>query len=121
MKPKSLIVALCLFAWPAFAHETGRGSHGGRVVESGQVHVELVAKDNVVDVYLTDKSDKAVTAAGYKGVAILLVGGKSQRVVLEPAADNRLTGKSSTALTGSPKGAVRLTAPDGVTIQVKFE
>ena len=121
MRLESLLIALCLAAMPAFAHEIEKGPHGGRVVDSGQVHVELVTKDKVVDVYLTDKSDKAVVAAGYKGVAILLVGGKSQRVVLEAAADNRLTGTASATLIGTPKGAVRLTAPDGVTSQAKFE
>ena len=120
MKLMVLMIAACLTAWPAFAHEMEKGPHGGRVADSGKVHVELVAKDKAVDVYLTDKSDKAIAAAGYKGIAILLVGGKSQRIVLEHAGDNRLTGNAN-GLISRPKGAVRLTGPDGVTSQAKFE
>jgi hypothetical protein len=120
MKLTSLLLAACLAAWPTFAHEMEKGPHGGRVVDNGQVHVELVAKDKVVDVYLTDKSDKAIAAAGYKGVAILLVGGKNQRIVLEHAGDNRLTGNANGPISRLT-GAVRLTAPDGATSQAKFE
>jgi hypothetical protein len=121
MKLKALTAVLCLAAWPAFAHEIEKGPHGGRIVDTGQGHVELVVNGTNVDVYLTGKSDKAVAAAGYKGVAILLVGGKPQRIVLEPTADNRLTGKASAAIAGAPRGAVRLTGPDGTTSQAKFE
>ena len=121
MKLIALAIAACLATGPAFAHELEKGPHGGRLVESGKLHVELVAKDHVIDVYVTDKSDKAIAAAGYKGIAILMVGGKSQRIVLEPAADNRLTGKANDPVTGALKGAVRLTGPDGATSQFKFE
>ena len=115
-----IITAIFLTASNAIGHEVPKGPHGGRVVEAGQVHVELVAKDNVVEVYLTNNADKALPANGYKGVAILLIGGKSQRITLEPASDNLLIGKATEALKGAPKGAVRLTAPDGKTSQAQF-
>ena len=122
MTLRILITALILITvWPAFGHEIVKGPHGGRVVDTGQVHVELVAKDSMVEVYLTDNADKAVAAVGYKGVAILLISGKSQRIVLEPTSENRLTGKVSEALVGPLKGAVLLTMPDGKTTQAKFD
>ncbi len=122
MTLRILITAIVLLmTWPAFGHEKEKGSHGGRVVDAGKIHVELVARGSLVEVYLTDSADKAVPAVGYKGVAILLVSGKSQRIVLEPAGDNRLTGKTTEALSGPPKGAVQLTAPDGMTSQAKFD
>ena len=115
-----IITAILLAVSNALAHEIPKGPHGGRVVDAGQLHVELVAKDNVVEVYLTDSADKAVPATGYKGVAILLIAGKSQRITLEPASGNLLIGKATEALKGAPKGAVRLTAPDGKTSQAQF-
>jgi hypothetical protein len=120
MRLPILIVAAVLAACPAFAHES-KGPNGGRITDLGPFHAELVAKNNVVDLYLTDTAEKAVAAAGYKGVAILSVRGKTERVVLEPAGSNRLTGASSVPLSINPKGVVRLTTPDGKTNQAKFD
>ena len=114
------VLVVLLVAVPAGAHETN-GPNGGQVVDIGPFHAELAAKGNTVDIYVTDTADKAVPAAGYKGVAILLIGGKSERVVLEAAGGNRLTGTSGVALPQRPKGVIRLTAPDGKTIQAKYD
>jgi len=108
-----------MLAVPALAHDVAKGPNGGRVVEGGRYHVELVAKGTRVDVFLTDAGDKPVAAAGFKGVAILLVNGKSQRVPLTPEG-SRLTGSTSATLPGEPKGAVQITAPDGKTAQARF-
>jgi hypothetical protein len=112
------ILALIL-AVPALAHEMAKGPNGGRVAEGGDYHVELVAKGTRVDVFLTDASDKPVAAAGFKGVAILLVDGKSQRVPLTPEG-SRLTGTAGATLPAAPKGAVQITTPDGKTAQARF-
>ncbi len=50
------------------AHETA-GQHGGRVTDAGKFHVELVAKGETVDVFLSDEGQKPVPAAGFKGTA----------------------------------------------------
>ena len=113
------LIAGVLLALPVHAHEVS-GQHGGRVTDAGKYHVELVAKGETVDVFVSDGSQKPVPAAGFKGTAILVVGGKPARVPLEPADGNRLSGKASVALGESPKGAVQLTAPDGATASGKF-
>jgi len=120
MSLKSLILAsLISIAVPAAAHDAENGPHGGRVVEAGSYHIELVAKDSTVDVFLTNADDKPVSAAGFKGTAILVVDGKAQRIVLQ-ASGAKLTGKADVALPAQPKGAVQLTAPDGKTASAKF-
>jgi hypothetical protein len=121
MTLRVLLLMTLLTAAPALAHEIAKGPNGGRVLDTGQVHVEMVARDNVIDVFLTDKDDKAVPAAGHRGLAVLLVAGKSQRVTLEFAGENRLTGKTPEAITDTPKGVVRITRPDGSSSQAKFE
>lgn len=113
------LVAGALVAMPACAHETA-GQHGGRVTDAGTYHVELVAKGETVDLFVSDGNQKPVPAAGFKGTAILVVGGKPARVPLEPADGNRLSGKASVALGESPKGAVQITGPDGATASAKF-
>ena len=95
--------------------------NGGRGAEAGEYDLELVAKGGVIDLYLADHNNKAVPSAGHKGVAIFVVGGKSVRVTLEPAGTNRLTGKATEELSDTPKGAVRLTGPNGKTSQAKFD
>ena len=72
-----------------------KARNGGRIVEAGDYHVELVAKRSCVEVFLTDASDKPVAPAGFKGVAILVIGGKSVRVALEPIDGTRLSGKAA--------------------------
>jgi len=110
-----------VLALSAAAHASDvKSQHGGRAVEAGAYHVELVAKGGVVDVYLADHSNKAVAASGHKGVAILVVDGKSQRIVLEPADASRLTGKAPGELPNSPKGVVQITPPGGKTVQARF-
>lgn len=117
--PRLILAVGLLAATAAYAHETA-GTHGGRVADAGDFHVELVTKGEAVDVYVSDGRQKPVPATGFKGTAILVVGGKPARVALEPADGNRLTGKAAAALTDRPKGAVQLTGPDGATASGKF-
>jgi hypothetical protein len=121
MNIKTLLSAAALsIASAASAHEVAKGPHGGPVAEAGDYHVELVARDNVIEVFLTDASDKPVPAVGFKGVAILVIGGKSSRVTLEPTADAQLAGKAAGPFPAVLKGVVQITAPAGKTAQAKF-
>lgn len=113
------LVAGLFAATAAHAHETS-GQHGGRVADAGKFHVELVAKGDTVEVFVTDGEQKPLPAAGFKGTAILVVGGKPTRVPLEPDAGNRLTGKAAVAVGDRPRGAVQLITPDGATASGKF-
>jgi hypothetical protein len=91
MRPTPLVVALVLTVSTAIAHDT-KGPHGGKIADIGSFHAELATKEKTIEVYLTDPTNKAVPVTGYTGLAILLVGGKSERVQLEPAGE----GPSST-------------------------
>jgi hypothetical protein len=101
-----LIAALLTSTGSAWAHEV-KGAHGGRITDT-------------IDVFISDQSEKPVAASGFKGTAILVAGGKSQRVVLAPVDGVRLSG-SAAALPNQPKGVVQLTGSDGKTIQAKFD
>jgi len=120
MHVKYLLIGT-LLAWSgsAWAHDS-KGPHGGRITDAGSYHVEMVVKSDVVDVFISDASDKPVAASGFKGTAILVADGKSQRVVLAPVDGKRLSGNATVALPNQPKGVVQLTAPDGKTVQGKF-
>lgn len=120
MKTRFLLLAILLTGpASALAHDA-KGPNGGRIADAGPYHIEMVAKSDVVDVFIRDTKDKPVSSSGFKGTAILVVEGKSQRVVLEPVDSVRLTGKAVATLPNQPKGVVQLTAPDGKTAQGKF-
>lgn len=111
--------AALMFAGLAQAHETD-GPNGGRIVDAGNLHVELVAKGRSVDVFVTDANDKPVSVEGYKGTAILIIDGKPQRIPLAPSAANRLTGAAIVNVPSAPKGAVQLQLPGGASVQGIF-
>jgi hypothetical protein len=103
----------------AFATDV-KSQYGGRAAEAGEYHVELVTKADVIDLYLADHNNKGVAAAGHKGLAILIINGKSQRIVLAPAGESRLTGRATGDMQGAPKGVVQITLPNGKSVQARF-
>lgn len=118
MRIVTLAIALA-FAGMAHAHEAD-GPNGGRIVDAGNLHVELVAKGRSVNVFVTDANDKPVAVEGYKGTAVLVIAGKPQRIPLAPAAANRLTGEAPVDVPAAPKGAVQLQLPGGASVQGSF-
>jgi hypothetical protein len=114
------LAAALLAAFSAHAHDA-KGLHGGRIADAGAYHVELVAKDKAIEVFLIGENDKPVDPAGFKGVAIFTVGGKAERITLIPSEKQLLSGTAATALPANPKGAVQLTAPDGKTATARFD
>jgi hypothetical protein len=120
MNLKTLLLAGVLaLAGPALGHDA-KGPNGGRVTDAGTYHVELVAKQNTLELFVSDAGEKPVPPTGFKALAILVVDGKPLRITLEPSDKGRLTGKASVTLPTLPKGVVQLTSPDGKTAQAKF-
>ena len=120
MYAKWLLIGVLTWSSAASAHEA-KGKHGGRIADAGSYHVEMVVKSDTVDVFISDASEKPVAISGFKGTAILVVDGKSQRILLAPVDGTRLSGSATAALPNQPKGVVQLTGPDGKTIQAKFD
>lgn len=105
----------------ALAHDAAKGRHGGWRVDAGKYHTELVVdgSSNVV-VYLSDADDKPIPAVGFKGTAIFIIDGKSQRFSLAPSEGSKLVGTAPAPIKRGVKGVVQLTAPDGSSAQGKF-
>lgn len=123
MKLAIALLAAVLASLPAssFAHAPNVGENGGAQTDAGSFHVEVVAKETIIDVYLRDHSNKAVVTTGFKGTAVFVVDGKPLRIELSPAGDNRLSGAAPVALPGTPKGAVLITTPSGTTAKGTFQ
>jgi hypothetical protein len=111
----ALMMAALLIATHAFAHEA-KGPNGGRVIDAGNYHVELVVGGTDVAVFVSDGDNRPIAPAGFKALAILNAGGKAQRIALSPA-EGKLAGRAETTLPASVKGVVQLTSPDGKVAQ----
>lgn len=118
MKHIILTCTLLVFT-PALAHES-QGPNGGRQVDAGSNHVELVVNGQLVEVHLSDGAGKPLDPAAYKGVAILVVAGKAVRIPLSASA-GKLVGSSEIAIPTAAKGAIQLTDGAGKTSQAKFD
>jgi hypothetical protein len=115
------VLAAGLFAaFPTFAHES-KGPHGGRVVDAGNYHVEMVVTDSGIDLYVTDGAEKPVATMDMKAVAILNAEGKAQRIQLQPVQPGKLHGKAETSLPVNVKGVVQLTAANGAVRSAQFK
>jgi hypothetical protein len=114
-----IVIAMALSAGPAFAHEA-KGPNGGRVVDAGSYHVELVVGGADIAVFISDGESKPIAPTGFKGVAILNAPGKAQRVALTPV-EAKLGGKADTPLPADARGVVQLTSPDGKVSQGQFK
>lgn len=116
----AFLVALSamIVSFAAEAHDP-KARHGGRITHAGSYHVELVTRGSTIEAFLVGHDDKPMQANGYKGVAILVVDGKSQRVPLVPSND-RLKGDAAANLPENPKGVVQIISPTGATANAKF-
>ena len=118
--PVLAFAATLFFAGLAYAHAPPVGVNGGRQVDAGEYHVEMVVEGSALTIYVRDHSDRPVTTTGFRGTAILALPGRAERFALEPAGDNRLKGTSSVPLPARPRGAVQITTRAGGTIQGRF-
>ncbi len=121
MRLKLLTIATAILAatFAASAHSP-KGNSGPLIADAGDYHVEVAPNGTSLLVLLRDQADKPVASQGHKGTAVFVIGGKAQRISLEPAGDNKLTGTAAVAVPARPKGAVQITKPDGTTVQAKF-
>jgi len=96
------LCATLLGAVPVWAHsvkhaEPVKALHGGQSLAAGPYHLELVAKDGELLLYVTDHSDKAIPTDGARAKATIQHGFEKAtiQVELEPSGDNQLKGTGS--------------------------
>lgn len=97
----------------SWAHGVPMPQHGGIVDDAGLVAVELVAKDNAADLYLTD-DDAPVDAQNVRGVLTVTGPDGKQQTTVTPLSGNQLHAKGVTVKPGTKVTAL-LTMADGVT------
>lgn len=93
---------------------------GGVLVHSGHHHLELVAEDGTLRLYVTDQEGKPETIDGAKATATVLSEGKTEAVTLAHAGENRLEGTGSFKAAKGTTVVVTLTLPDHEAEQARF-
>ena len=91
------LAAACLaFTAPAFADGKHDHSpkHGGIVVEANNLDFELVAKPDLITVYVRDHG-KLASTKGATGKLTILAGSEKTEVPLAPAGEDRMEAKGS--------------------------
>lgn len=117
MRSALRIAAVTLaLASPALA----AGPNGGQTTVFDGHPIEFVASDSAVTFYLSDEDGKPVDTAGLSAKAFVQAGGRTDTLVLKPAAPNRLVADLKAPLAAGAK--VVLSAKlHGHAIQARFE
>jgi hypothetical protein len=120
--PMILAMALALTS-PVVAGDdhTHAGKHGGKVVESGHHHVEVVTRDGALEVYVTGEDGQPEDVKGAKAKAVVLSEGKKEDVTLAADADNALKGQGSFKATKGTTIVITLTMPGHAPEQARIK
>ena len=123
----SVLLSAMMMSHFAVAHTdeylaTVEAPHGGQLRAAGPFHLELVAKDGELTLYITDHGDKPVPTHGGQGKANIQVGkdGARQSVTLEPVFGNRMRARGEFQITPETSVAVLLAIPGYATQGARF-
>ena len=116
-----LLVFLAISVGPALAHGGGRGSNGGVIGEIGDHHVEVMARDGEIRVWVLDAQDRPVSAQGASGSVIVLAQGRSQTIRLElTEGDTLLVARGDFRADRAMRVVATLTLPGQAQRQARF-
>jgi hypothetical protein len=110
----SMFLAL---ACPVGAHtdeyfESVEAPHGGQLRMTGPFHMELVANDGDLMVYVTDHADNAISVDGGLAKANIENGSTKTQVNMHPVGNNMLRGSGTFSLTPSTVVIVFMKLPN---------
>lgn len=112
----SVMVMLSQLAWTHTDEylATVGAPHGGQLRAAGPFHLELVAKDGELTLYVTDHGDKPVPVQGGQGKANIQEGkyGEKTAVILEPESGNIMRAGGEFKITPETSIAVFIAIPE---------
>lgn len=119
MKTRAFIATLLFtLAAAAGAHEY-KPLHGGVVAEAGDMAFELVAKANVIDLYMHAHGPVA-GMKGATGKVTLLSGKEKAEAALVPAGDDRLQARGSFTVSPGTKVVATVNLAGQKPVSVRF-
>ena len=115
------VASALLLATAAQAHEShGKSQHGGVVAEAAVFQAELVVKQNLVTIYLSDHG-KALSAKDVKGKLTVLADGKTHNLDLTPNAASSQLQATLPAPIKSGKFVAQISLSNKPATSVRFE
>jgi hypothetical protein len=106
------LAALLVTAVPAIGHEHPHTpQHGGILVESGHHHLEVVARDGALEVYVEGEDGQPEDVKDAAATATVLSVGKMEDVQLKPDGGNFLKGSGSFTAGKGTTIVITLTMP----------
>ncbi len=116
-----------LGAAPVWAHsakhtEPVKALHGGQSLAAGPYHLELVAKDGELLLYVTDHSDTGIPSDGAKAKATIQHGFEKAtiQIELEPSGANQLKGSGTFTISQDTGILVFLRLPEQQAYAARF-
>jgi len=116
MKLASLLGLALAFSASAWASD----KHGGHEVEVGKYHIELVAKDKDLTLYVRDQGDKPVDSKSIKASANVLSGKDKATVDLAATGGDKLSGQVPFNVAKDAKIVVTFSVAGGKSGQARF-
>ncbi|MBS0153592.1 MAG: hypothetical protein JSS38_03285 [Nitrospira sp.] len=118
----SLLGAVQVGAHSAKHAEPVKSFHGGQSMAAGPYHLELVAKDGELLLYVSDHSDKPISTDGAKAKATIQQGFEktNEQVELIPAGENTLKGTGTFTLSSDTGIIIFLKLPQRDAHAAKF-
>jgi hypothetical protein len=118
-----LLGTLFVLSAPVFAADghSHAGKHGGKVVESGHHHLEVVARDGAIEIYVEGEDGKPEDVSAATARATVLSEGKKEDITLASDAANVLKGTGAFKAGKGTVIVVTLTMPDHEPEQVRVE
>jgi hypothetical protein len=110
------LLASCA-SWGADPH----ASRGGVAEETASHHLELVAKDRTLTLYVDDHKGKPIDVSKLRARASLFSGKDKGNVDLAPAGGGVLKGDAPFAIASDAKIVLTLTLEGGKPAQVRFQ
>jgi hypothetical protein len=128
MERRRAVIALgtLLVGGPAFAHTSADlahvvGPNGGRMRATPMLHLELVAREDGLVLYVYDHDDRPVGTKGATGRATVLLGSERTDIRLEPSGTHALRGSGRLVADPRLRVAVSVTLAGGKPQQERFE
>ena len=122
-----ILSAMLVWSVSAEAHkakhdEVVKANHGGQAQAAGPYHLELVAKDGELILYVADHSDKAIPCNGAKARVTIQQGFEKAKlqVELEPSGENTLKGTGAFTIDPNTGIMVFLKLPDQDAYAARF-
>lgn len=120
-----VVGATLVWSPPAWTHvdeyfDSVEAPHGGQLRMTGPYHVELVAQERELTIYVTDHADNKITTDGGLAKATVETGQTRTQVGLHPVGDNVLKGSGLFTLTPETVVIVFIKLPDQEAHSARF-